>query len=360
MKNSGRQRVVVALGSGKGGVGKTTLALALADRLCAQGHVVTLVDAHLGGQSLAVVLSESPGQSIPAGHFRKPVSVSSHPESGGLLQLVTVCDAASDPDAEEDGNLAARLINSLRRLRSDLVIIDLGPGNAPFTLDCFLAADLGVLVTTPEPLAVRGAFRFLEACLVHGLRRKAQGRPEAQRLLRFLRKRGGEDVTLRQLLAGFNNGRHCLNSLLEELLHQLRVGIVVNCVREEADRRVGQTLRAMVLDFLGVHAELWGYVPFQREMRRLGRTIGAAGTWAAQLFDGCLDPLTSMVKLAKYGLRPDWRHQTLLPHGRPNGRQVMCSAWCECWSSCRLRRGGYPCRITPLGELKTLANELAE
>ncbi|MGQ9559256.1 MAG: P-loop NTPase [Candidatus Oleimicrobiaceae bacterium] len=352
--------MVVALGSGKGGVGKTTLALALADRLCAQGHVVTLVDAHLGGQSLEVVLSENPGQSLPARHLRKPVNVSSHPESGGLLQLVTLCDAASHPDAEEDGNLAARLTNSLRRLRSDLVVIDLGPGSAPFTLDCFLAADLGVIVTTPEPLAVRGAFRFLEACLVHGLRRKAQGRPEAQRLLRFLRKRGGEDATLRQLLAGFNNGRHCLNSLVEELLHQLRVGIVVNCVREEADRRIGQTLRAMALDFLGVHAELWGYVPFQREMRHLGRTIGATAPRTAQLFDGCLDPLTSVMELAKYGLRPDWRIQTLLPPARANARQVMCSAKCRSWPSCQLRHGGYPCRITPLGELKTLANELAE
>ncbi len=352
--------MVVALGSGKGGVGKTTLALALADRVCAQGHVVTLVDADLGGQSLVLALSQRAGEALPVGRLRTPVSVSSHPESGGLLQLVTVCGAASDPAAEEDGSLAARLATSLRRLRSSLVIVDLGPGSAPFTLDCFLAADLGVIVTTPEPLAVRGAFRFLEACLVHGLRRKAQGRPEAQTLLQFLRKRGGEHATLRQLLAGFNNGRHRLNSLLEELLCQLRVGIVVNCVREEADRRVGQTLRAMALDFLGVHAELWGYVPFQPELRRLGRALSGTASRATQLFDGCLDPLTSVMELAKYGLRPDWRLQTLVTPGAPNGRQVMCSAKCSCWTSCQLRRGGYPCRITPLGELKTLANELAE
>jgi hypothetical protein len=258
------------------------------------------------------------------------------------------------PDAEEDASLAARLTRTLRQLRNGLVIVDLGPGCAPFTLDCFLAADLGIIVTTPEPLAVGGSFHFLEACLLHGLRRRAQGRPEARTLLRFLRKRGGENLPLRHLLGTFNRGRHCLTSLLHELVHDLRVGIVVNCVREEADRRVASTLRAMALDFLGVHTELWGYVPFQRELRRLERSAAGPGPWRAELFDGCLDSLATVVELAEYGLRRDWRLEMLTEQNGHNGRHVVCSAKCKCWPTCQLRRGGYPCRITPLGELKTL------
>ncbi|MBC7187882.1 MAG: AAA family ATPase [Calditrichaeota bacterium] len=358
MSKIGRKRVVVALGSGKGGVGKTTLALALSERLCAQGHTVTLVDADLGGQNLTAALMHPAGGPAREGPLLNTVAVPRRGMAGGQLQLVSVCQTPSD--AYEDDGLAGRLARTLRKLNSGLVIVDLGPGIAPFTLDCFLAADLGVVVTTPEPLAVRGSFRFLEACLLRGLEREAHGRPEAERLWRFLRKRrGNEDKPLRDLLGGFNSGRHCLTSLLENLLRKVRVGIVVNCVRDEGDKRVAQTLRAMVLDLLGMHTELWGYVPFLRELRRLSRARHGDGTWTTQLFDGSLDPLSSVVELAGRGLRRGWPSARITVVDGQNGPQVVCSTRCTCWSSCDLRRGGYPCRITPLGELKTLLADLA-
>jgi flagellar biosynthesis protein FlhG len=350
--------VVVALGSGKGGVGKTTLSLALAQRLCTQGHTVTLVDADLGGQNLAAALMHPAGGPLREGFLRNAMAVSRHEKSGGQLQLVSFCHTPSD--ASEHDGLAGRLARTLRGLRSGLVIVDLGPGVAPFTLDCFLAADLGVVVTTPEPLAIRGSFLFLEACLLRGLEREAYGRPEANKLLRFLRKRrGNDDKPLRELLGGFNKGRHCLTSVLEVLLEKLRVGIVVNCVREEGDKRVAQTLRAMLLDLLGMHTELWGYVPFLRELRRLSRAHHGDSTWTSPLLDGCLDPLTSVVQLAARGLRRGWPSDRITVLDNQEGPQVVCSTRCTCWSSCELRRGGYPCRITPLGELKTLLADLA-
>lgn len=346
--------MVVALGSGKGGVGKTTLALALAQRLCGRGKTVTLVDADLGGKNLSAWLAPL---GVPTRTAIPAPSEEFVPETEGKLRVLSICDAPAD--GNDDGALALKLIRSVRRLGGTVGIIDLGPGTAPFTLDCFLASDLGILVTTAEPAAVRASFHFVEACLFHGLHRKAAGRPEAKKLLRFLRKRGGEWAPLRQLLGGFNRGRHCLSTLLESLLEELRVGIVVNCVRDSADRRVGQALRAMLLDHLGLHAELWGYVPFRPDLRFIMRNEKRA--WEEmQIFDGCLDPVTEVVELAASGLRREWRPTVASETKSGNGHTLVCSTKCSCWNSCALRRGGYPCPIMPLGELKTLLTSLAE
>ncbi len=354
MRNGGSRRVIVAVASGKGGVGKTTLALALAHRLCEHGHTVTLVDGDLGGKNLTAWLAPPGVRTV--GAFS--VSPEYLPLKGtGELQVLSICDGCEE--GGEDGALASRLIRNVRRLGTTLAIVDLGPGTALFTLECFLAADVGIVVTPPEPAAVRSSFSFVEACVLHGLQKKAVGRPEAKTLLRFLRKRGGEHAPLRSLLSTFNRGRHCLSSLLEELLQQMRVGIIVNCVRDSSDRRVGQALRALLLDLLGLQAELWGYVPFHPELRHLVRTN--ENIWQRiQLFDGCLAPASGLIGLAATGLRRESRPTIIPDGGNGNGRLLVCSTRCACWHSCDLRRGGYPCPITPLGELKTLLTSLAE
>ncbi|MDZ7270259.1 MAG: P-loop NTPase [candidate division KSB1 bacterium] len=346
--------MLVALGSGKGGVGKTTLALALAQHLCDRVHGVALVDADLGGKNLTAWLAP-PGSDTPQVCSTSAQKCTIDPT--GKLKLVSVCDAPVE--AAEDGALATRLIRTVRALDVPLTIMDLGPGTAAFTLDCFLASELGILVTTPEPAAIHASFHFVEACLLHGLHKRSTGRPEANTLLRFLRKRAGDHTPLRQLLGGFNRGRHCLSSLFESLLEQMRIGIVVNCVREASDRRVGQALRAVLLDQLGLQAELWGYVPYRPELRRLMRATKTPGE-QVQFFNGCLEQLTAIVELAATGLRKEWRPAFIPENAAGNGRTLVCSTKCSCWASCELRRGGYPCPIMPLGELKTLLTTAIE
>ncbi|MBW2295976.1 MAG: hypothetical protein JRG94_27390 [Deltaproteobacteria bacterium] len=63
-----------------------------------------------------------------------------------------------------------RLMRSLRRLRADFVLIDLGAGVHSAVLDYFLVADEGLVVLSPEPTSVENAYTFLRAAFYRRMR----------------------------------------------------------------------------------------------------------------------------------------------------------------------------------------------
>ncbi|MEE4113695.1 MAG: hypothetical protein V2I40_12835, partial [Desulfobacteraceae bacterium] len=56
-----------------------------------------------------------------------------------------------------------KLINAIKKLPFDYVLIDLGAGTNFNTLDFFLTSNKGVFVCTPEPTSIENAFRFIKA-----------------------------------------------------------------------------------------------------------------------------------------------------------------------------------------------------
>ena len=55
------------------------------------------------------------------------------------------------------------MINAIKKLPFDVVLIDLGAGTNFNTLDFFLIASKGIFVCTPEPTSIENAFRFIKA-----------------------------------------------------------------------------------------------------------------------------------------------------------------------------------------------------
>lgn len=173
-----RQRAnVIAITSGKGGVGKSNVAVNLAIQLASAGRDVVLLDADLGlanadvlcnvdlpynlshviarKKELAEVLVKAPGG------FRL---------IGGASGLARMADL-SDFDRQ-------RLVNALGELESqaDFILIDTGAGISPNVLSFTRAADDVVIVTTPEPTAITDAYAVV----------KVVSREESERRLSLL------------------------------------------------------------------------------------------------------------------------------------------------------------------------------
>ncbi|KAF0244354.1 MAG: flagellar biosynthesis protein [Planctomycetota bacterium] len=149
---------VIAVTSGKGGVGKTNLAVNLAVAAAAYGKRVALVDLDLGLANADVVLGASPKATI------------AHVLSGrvNILQALTpthgVMLLAGASGIESYANLTApereRLRDAFGRLaeRADLVILDTGAGISRNVIEFAAAADEALVVTTPEPTALVDAY----------------------------------------------------------------------------------------------------------------------------------------------------------------------------------------------------------
>ncbi|MEM1117226.1 MAG: P-loop NTPase [Bacteroidota bacterium] len=149
--------LVLAVVSGKGGVGKSTLAVNLAVALADAGRAVALLDADLGGGSCATLLNETPAASVVA-LAAGGVSADrlAHPTASGVTLVEGGTVAAPDvPEAVYRALDAA--LDDLARTH-DVVVIDAPAGIGGAVRWALDRADAGLLVLVGEPTAVTGAY----------------------------------------------------------------------------------------------------------------------------------------------------------------------------------------------------------
>lgn len=159
-----RRARVIAVTSGKGGVGKTNLSVNLSYALISLGREVMLLDADLGLANVDVLLG-SPSR-FHLGHvtsgksdildviYRTPDGLQVIAGGSGVEEL------ADMPEVD-----LHRFIQSMRKLesQSDYLIIDTGAGMGRTVTNFVLSADLVLVVATPEPTAITDAYALIKA-----------------------------------------------------------------------------------------------------------------------------------------------------------------------------------------------------
>jgi len=159
-----RRTRTIAIASGKGGVGKSNLAVNLAVALAQSGARVALLDADLGlanadllcglpvGPNLAHLLD---GRATLADIARAPIP---------NFTLVPGCSgiaAHADLDPPRRRRLAGAL-DEIERAH-DAVLLDCGAGIGPSVMWLMSEADRTLVVTTPEPTAIADAYALIKS-----------------------------------------------------------------------------------------------------------------------------------------------------------------------------------------------------
>lgn len=155
---------IVAIGSGKGGVGKTWLAITLAHALARSGRRVLLFDADLGLANVDVQLGLTPERDLAAvigGTAMLGQAIMPHPEGGfDLLAGRSGCGSLSGltPAALE------QMLAALRRIAAgyDVTLLDLGAGVEHAVRRIAAFADLLLAIATEEPTSLTDAYAVLK------------------------------------------------------------------------------------------------------------------------------------------------------------------------------------------------------
>jgi flagellar biosynthesis protein FlhG len=158
-----RRASVIAITSGKGGVGKSNVAVNLAIKLASAGKQVVLLDADLGLANADVLCNVDLPHNLAAVIARKkelhevmvkvPGGFSLIGGASGLARMADLTDADR-----------GRIVRALAELeeRADIILIDTGAGISPNVLSFTRAADHVLVVTTPEPTAITDAYAVVK------------------------------------------------------------------------------------------------------------------------------------------------------------------------------------------------------
>jgi len=153
---------VIAVTSGKGGVGKTNASANLAVLAAREGQRVLVVDADLGLANVEIVYGIHPHYNV--GHLLEgAVSAEAVLAAGPHGIAVLSANSGTQSLTRLDDPQKLRLITSLDALedRYDLVLIDTGAGIGDNVVFFASAAQEVLLVVSPEPTALTTTSGFV-------------------------------------------------------------------------------------------------------------------------------------------------------------------------------------------------------
>jgi flagellar biosynthesis protein FlhG len=262
-----RAKKIIAVGGGKGGVGKTMLSANLGIALASAGRKVVLVDADLGGANLHTALGVKPPK-LTLSDFvqRRAASLEELLVPAGVENLSLVAGAQDVLEAAHPKwQQKQRLLRHLQMLDVDYVILDLAAGTSFNVLDFFLIADHGMLVVLPEPTSVENAYRFVKASFFRKLQHLGESFGFSEAVDQVMSTVEGSLRTPFDFVARLRQERPELGDVLTRELQRFRIRLVVNQARTPADQQVGQAVVAAWKKFFGLEMDWLGSISYADE-----------------------------------------------------------------------------------------------
>ncbi len=163
---------IIAVTGGKGGVGKTSIAINLALALAREGQRVLLLDGDMDLANVAIMLGQYPKQTLE--HVLRGECTLDEVIMEAPLRLHVIPGASGVQRCMDMG--VAGSLDLLKRLaalerRYDYILIDTAAGLQPVVLHMIASAAMACVVVTPDPTSLTDAFSLIKVLQRRGYRR---------------------------------------------------------------------------------------------------------------------------------------------------------------------------------------------
>ena len=254
---------VIAVAGGKGGVGKSLLAANVGIFLATLGKRVVLVDCAFGSANLHIFTGLTRVPRTLAEAFQDDALWPTDLASATPVSNLSIIGGMADPAwvATPADRHVARIVEGVRELDADVVLIDLAAGTQSFILDIFLAADLGLLVAVPEPTSIELLYRFVRAAFMRRLEAAHLAELSMPLIGALDCAPSGIPSPLDMYLRVAEDDPGLAERLAREIL-AFRPHLVINGARSKADMELGRAVSSATRRRLGLPLAYLGHLEY--------------------------------------------------------------------------------------------------
>lgn len=255
--------IIVTVGGGKGGVGKSFVSSNLGIFLANMGFNTVLVDLDLGASNLHTCL----GEPHPPSNYHEYLD-------GKYKNITDVAVATQFPklrlisganDHKELANITAgeqsQLMSALFHLKADFTILDLSAGTHTSTLDFFLMGHRHIITLTPDPTSIENAYRFMKAAFYRQVKRYERQFNLEETVAQLMID--ADKNKIRQpsdLLNAIISKEPVRGGELSEVLKELSFEIVLNQSRGSKDIMLSQSIQMVCKKYFGLDVSVLGHI----------------------------------------------------------------------------------------------------
>ncbi len=259
------QATIIAIGGGKGGVGKSFISSSLAIFLGHLGRKTLLIDLDLGAGNIHTCLGEGL-INLGVNEFLKDDKLTLQqvisPTELPNLEIVTACSDSYDI-ANIDEQQKSRLMSAIYNYPADFIVLDLSAGTHHSTLDFLMMAQRKIVVMTPEPSSIENAYRFMKSAFYRRLKRYEYQLHMEEQLDMIMRERDRWGVrSPSDLLRVVSEQSSQNGEKLLKIMGNLEFEIILNQCRSLRDNELGPQIKSVCHKYFGVPCQLLGHVEY--------------------------------------------------------------------------------------------------
>lgn len=263
--NGATQPAVIAVGGGKGGIGKTLLTANLGICFAKNKWRVVLVDADLGGSNLHTCLGiDFPEVSLSDFVQRRITRIEDVIVETGIdgLRLISGAqDFLGSANIKYTQKL--RVLKQIFKINTEVVLMDLGSGTSFNVLDFFLASDLGIVVMAPEPTSLENSYRFVKSAFYRLLRHREKNAPFRRIIEEAMESRNEKGIrTPHDLIREVSKMDPEKGDSYRACMQAFRPLLVINQVRDEDDAELGLAVRTACRKYFGIDLDYLGHIEY--------------------------------------------------------------------------------------------------
>ncbi|MBL8993164.1 MAG: P-loop NTPase [Spirochaetia bacterium] len=263
-------RHILPIASGKGGVGKTFVAVNLGIHMARRKKKTVIVDLDIGGSNLHTYLGLRSGEwGIGTFLTEKHDNLNDFLTSSGHENLAIVQGDQLIPDlANLTKGQMEKLIQGVKGIEADVVILDLGAGSHSNVVDFFMLSGRGVMVAAPNHGSILNTFGFLKTCVYRLFRHRSED-PRVRRIVSSVRlmNQEGNFKTFWDVLNNIASLDRELAFDFKKAVDDFRPSIVFNQVENPADIDILAQLVDLIYQKLLLNIDILGYLPLDDATR---------------------------------------------------------------------------------------------